>query len=91
MGQKPNMVLEMELDSTILNGLSDKGILWKYSIQKMKTTDSALLSLLMRDNGRCDIPHAAQPRVERYSTVNINWINQLSEWLKTYTILKIEY
>ena len=28
-------------------------------IQKMKTADSILLSLFMRNNDRCDIPHAA--------------------------------
>ena len=26
---------------------------------KMKTADSVLVSLFMRDNGGCDIPHAA--------------------------------
>ena len=38
---------------------SAKGILWKNSIQKMKIADSVLLNLFMRDNGSCDIPHAA--------------------------------
>ena len=38
-----------------------KEILWKYSIQSLKTGDSVLLSLFVRDNGRCDIPHAARP------------------------------
>ena len=33
--------------------------LWKYSIQSLKTTDSVLLNQFIRDNGRCDIPHAA--------------------------------
>ena len=36
-----------------------KRILWKYSIQSLKTADSVLLSPFMRDNGRCDILHAA--------------------------------
>ena len=31
-----------------------KEILWKYSIQTLKTADSVLLSLFLRDNGRCD-------------------------------------
>ena len=39
--------------------LSDKGFLWKYSIQRMKTADSVFLNLFMKDNGICDIPHAA--------------------------------
>ena len=34
-------------------------ILWKYSIQNLKTADTVLLSLFMKDNGRCDIPHNA--------------------------------
>ena len=33
-----------------------KKILWKYSIQSFKTADSILLSLVMTDNGRCEIP-----------------------------------
>ena len=36
-----------------------KRILWKYSIQSLKTADSVLLSPFMRGNGRCDILHAA--------------------------------
>ena len=36
-----------------------KRILWKYSIQSLKTAAAVLLSLFMRDNGICDIPHAA--------------------------------
>ena len=36
-----------------------KKILWKYSIQSLKTADVVLLSLFMTDNGICDIPHAA--------------------------------
>ena len=36
-----------------------KEILWKYSIQSLKTAHSVLMSLFMRVNGRCDIPHAA--------------------------------
>ena len=39
--------------------LIQKEITRKYSIQILKTVDSVLLSLLMRGNGRCDIPHAA--------------------------------
>ena len=31
-----------------------KEILWKYSIQSLKTVDSVLLSLFLRDNGRRD-------------------------------------
>ena len=30
----------------------------EYSIQSLKTADAVLLSLFMRDNGICDIPHA---------------------------------
>ena len=33
-----------------------KEVLWKYSIQSLKTTDSVWSSLFMRDNGICDIP-----------------------------------
>ena len=40
-----------------LNNL--KGILWKHSIQSLKIADSVSLSLFMKDNGNCDIPHAA--------------------------------
>ena len=36
-----------------------KEILLKHSILSWKIADSVLLSLFMRDNGRCDIPHAA--------------------------------
>ena len=36
-----------------------KKILWKYSIESLKTADSVLLSLFVRDNGGCNIPHAA--------------------------------
>ena len=36
-----------------------KRILWKYSIQSLKTAGAVLLSLSMRDNGIYDIPHAA--------------------------------
>ena len=36
-----------------------KKILWKYSIQSLKTADAVSLSLFMRDNGICGIPHAA--------------------------------
>ena len=36
-----------------------KMILWKYSIQSLKTAYSVLLSLFTRGNGRCDIPHDA--------------------------------
>ena len=35
-----------------------KKILWKYSIQTLKTADS-VWCLFMRGNGRCDIPHSA--------------------------------
>ena len=45
--------------SKLLNQIIWKGILWKYSIQSLKIADSVWLSLFMRDNGRCDIPHAA--------------------------------
>ena len=42
----------------VISKLSDKR---KFSIQKIKTADLVLLSLVMRDtcNGRCDIPDAA--------------------------------
>ena len=40
-----------------------KEILWKYSIQNLKTADTFLLSLFMRNNGWCDIPHAACVRI----------------------------
>ena len=53
----------------VASTLSDKGIVWKYSIQKMKTTELVLLSLFMRDNVRCDILHAAKIRVWRCSTL----------------------
>ena len=43
---------------------SVKRILWKYSIQSLKTADSILLNLFIKDNGGCDIPHAAYPSVE---------------------------
>ena len=36
-----------------------KEILWKYTIQSMKIANSVWLSLLMRNNGRWDILHAA--------------------------------
>ena len=42
-----------------INYLQKKMILWKYSIQSLKTADAVLLSLFMRDNGICDIPHAS--------------------------------
>ena len=45
--------------SKLLNQIVWKGILWKYSIRSLKIADSVWLSLFMRDNGRCDIPHAA--------------------------------
>ena len=35
------------------------GVYWKYSILRLNTTDSVLLSLFMREYGTCDIPHAA--------------------------------
>ena len=35
-----------------------KKVLWKYSIQTLKTADSILLSLFMKDNGRCVFSHA---------------------------------
>ena len=35
----------------------------------MKTADSVLLSLFMRDSGRCNIPHAAWSRVKRYYAI----------------------
>ena len=44
-------------DTSAKNNL--KEILWKHSIQSLKTADSVLMSLFMRDNDRCDIPHAA--------------------------------
>ena len=43
-----------------------KMILWKYSIQSLRTVGLVLLTLFMRDNAGCDIPHATKPRVERY-------------------------
>ena len=36
-----------------------RAILWKRSIQSLKTADSVSLSLFMRYNGRCHIPDAA--------------------------------
>ena len=36
-------------------------ILSKYSTPSLKTEDSVLLSLFMRDYSRCDIPYAAWP------------------------------
>ena len=51
-------IISGEFDA--LHKLSVKNrILWKYSIQSLKTADAVLLSLFMRDNGRCDIPHDA--------------------------------
>ena len=51
-------IISGEFDA--LHKLSVKNrILRKYSIQSLKTADTVLLSLFMRDNGRCDIPHDA--------------------------------
>ena len=52
-----SFIISGEFDA--LHQLSVKTkILWKYSIQSLKTADAVLLSLFMRDNGICDIPHA---------------------------------
>ena len=40
-----------------------------FSIRRLKTADSVLLSLFMRDNGRRNIPHVTQPWVERYTEI----------------------
>ena len=50
-------IISGEFDA--LNQLSVKRLLWKYSIQSLKTADAVLSSLFIRDNGICDIPHAA--------------------------------
>ena len=39
-----------------------------YCIQMVNTV---LLSLFKKDNESCNIPHAAFPRVERYSAIQI--------------------
>ena len=59
-------IISGEFDA--LHQLSVNRILWKYSIQNLKTADAVLLSPFMRDNGICDIPHAtSQISVEPYS------------------------
>ena len=40
------------MTTVVVSKLSVKRILRKYSIQSLKTADSVLLSLFMRDNGR---------------------------------------
>ena len=56
-----HMVLWRNTIASCYINLSDKGILWKYSIQRLKTAESFLLSMFMRDNGRCNIPNTALP------------------------------
>ena len=55
-------ILSGESDALHQLSVKKKRILWKYSIQSwqsLKTADAVLLSLFMRDNGICDISHAA--------------------------------
>ena len=49
-------IISGEFDALHLLSIK-KRILWKYSIRSLKTANAVLLSLFMRDNGTCDIPH----------------------------------
>ena len=52
-------IISGEFDALHQLSVKKKRIIWKYSNQSLKTANAVLLSLFMRDNDICDIPHAA--------------------------------
>ena len=58
-GRMDNVKTEYPPTNIVCGGIIIwKVIIWKYSIQSLKTADLVLLNLFMRDNGRYNIPHA---------------------------------
>ena len=68
----------------ILNNLENRPFRNRENLQYKKTADSILLSLFMRNNGKCNNCHAAMHRLKQYSVFHQNPIFPKDHNMKKY-------